>query len=116
MQGDRKERIGELIRHEMGRMLLKGLKDPRIGFVTVTHVVVSPDLHYARVLVSVLGTDEQKKDTMEGLKHAAGYLRKEIGRKIRLRYSPEISFQLDESLDYSARIEQALKEIHEQEE
>jgi ribosome-binding factor A len=116
MQGDRKERIGELIRHEMGQILLEELKDPRIGFVTITHVVVSPDLHYARIVVSVFGTDAQKKNTLDALKHASGYLRKEIGRRIRLRHSPEISFQLDESLDYSARIEQALKKIHEQEE
>jgi ribosome-binding factor A len=61
MQGDRKERIGELIRHEMGQILLEELKDPRIGFVTITHVVVSPDLHYARIVVSVFGTDAQKK-------------------------------------------------------
>lgn len=111
MQGDRKERVGEFIRQELSEIILKEMKDPRVGFVTVTGVAVSPDLHCARVFVSILGDDEQRKETLSILKHAAGFLRREIGHRLRLRYCPELTVHYDDSLETAARIEQVLDEI-----
>ena len=111
MQGDRKERIGELIRQEMSEIILRELKDPRIGFITITNIKMSTDLQHARVFVSVLGNEDQKNESLSGLQHAGGFLRKEIGRRLRLRHSPALSFHLDDSLEKSARIEKILKDM-----
>ena len=88
------------------------LKDPRIGFVTVTDVDLSPDFSHARVLVSVLGTEEERAESLAGLQSAAGYVRREITQRLRLRRSPEIMFVLDRGAEEAARIEGLLGKLH----
>lgn len=105
------EKLQELIKQEVGKMLLYDIKDPRIGFVTVTDVEMTGDLREAKIYVSVMGSDEQIKSSMEGLQSALGFVRREIGKRIRLRFTPEISFAPDKSLDYSEHIQKILLQI-----
>lgn len=105
------EKLQELIKQEVGKMLLYDIKDPRIGFVTVTEVEMTGDLREAKIYVSIMGNDEQIKNSMEGLQSALGFIRREIGKRIRLRFTPEISFAPDKSLDYSEHIQKLLLKI-----
>lgn len=105
------EKLQELIKQEMSKMLLKELKDPRIGFVTVTDVEMTGDLREAKIYVSVMGGEEQVKNSLEGLNSALGFVRREIGQRIRLRFTPEISFALDTSLDYGDHIQKLLLQV-----
>lgn len=105
------EKLQELIKQEMSKMLLKELKDPRIGFVTVTDVEMTGDLREAKIYVSVMGGEEQVKSSLEGLNSALGFIRREIGHRIRLRFTPEISFALDTSLDYGDHIQKLLLQV-----
>ena len=93
-------------------MLLREIKDPRIGFVTVTGVEMTGDLREAKIFVSIMGSEEQVKNSWEGLQSALGFIRREIGKRIRLRFTPEISFAPDKSLDYSEHIQKILLEIN----
>jgi len=95
----------------VSELLVKGLKDPRIGFVTITGVKLTDDLHLATVYFSVIGSDEEKKATEQGLNSARGYIRKELGKNLRMRYIPDIVFRYDVSVEYGSRIESLLKEI-----
>jgi ribosome-binding factor A len=108
----RPERLGEVLKQEIAE-LLRQLKDPRIGFVTVTSVDVSNDLRYAKVFVSVLGSAEEQKATMDVLDKAQGRLRAEIGRRIRLRYTPEVSFKLDHSISEGVRLVDLIDDLTE---
>ena len=92
-------------------MVVRDLKDPRIGFVTVTHVDLSADLRHARVLVSVLGTEEAQQGTLQGLTSAAGYIRHEIGHRLKLRHAPELTFALDHGTEESEKIESLLQKL-----
>ena len=105
------EKLQELIKQEVSKMLLYDIKDPRIGFVTVTEVEMTGDLREATIYVSIMGNDEQIKNSMDGLKSALGFVRREIGKRIRLRFTPEISFAPDKSLDYSEHIQKILLQI-----
>ncbi len=105
------EKLQELIKQEMSKMLLTDLKDPRIGFVTVTDVEMTGDLREAKIFVSVMGGAEQVKNSLEGLNSALGFVRREIGQRIRLRFTPEISFALDTSLDYGDHIQKLLLQV-----
>jgi ribosome-binding factor A len=96
----RPTRIGEQMKKEMSDIISRKIKDPRIGFVTVTDVQVTGDLQQAKVYISVLGDEEQKQNTLKGLAKAKGFIRSEIGQRIRLRKTPEILFEFDESIDY----------------
>lgn len=109
----RPERVGELIRETVAEFLTTNVRDPRIGFVTVTGVNVSADLGHATVQVSVMGTEEEKDRSLEGLASAARFLRSRLARELRLRTSPEIHFQLDRGLEHSQRINQVLKDLKE---
>lgn len=93
-------------------LLIKGLKDPRIGFVTVTGVKVSDDLHLATVYFTVIGSDNEKEATEQGLNSARGFIRKEMGKSLRMRYIPDIVFKFDDSVAYGNRIESLIREIH----
>ena len=106
------EKLQELIKQEMSKMLLREIKDPRIGFVTVTGVEMTGDLREAKIFVSIMGSEEQVKNSWEGLQSALGFIRREIGKRIRLRFTPEISFAPDKSLDYSEHIQKILLEIN----
>lgn len=105
------EKVQELIKQEVSQIILRELKDPRIGFVTVTQVDVTGDLRSAKIYVSLMGDEEQIKDCWTGLQKSLGYIRREIGKRIRLRCTPELSFQLDKSLDYSVHIQELLLKI-----
>jgi ribosome-binding factor A len=102
-------RLAGEIRDEVARMIASDLKDPRLGFVTVTRVDLTPDLRYARVYVGVLGEDE-KGPTVAALKGASGFIRREVGRRLRVRFSPEIDFRYDRGLDATDRVARALAE------
>ena len=112
----RLEKIQEFIKQEVSKIILTDLKDPRIGFVTVTRVEVTGDLRQAKVLVSLLGNDEQKAETWQALKKSLGFIRAEVGRRLKIRHSPELMFQLDESLDHSVHIQKLLDKIRQDEE
>ena len=109
------EKLQELIKQEMGKMLLTDIKDPRIGFVTVTEVEMTGDLREAKIYVSIMGNDEQVKSSWEGLNSALGFIRREIGKRIKIRFTPEISFALDKSLDYSEHIQKLLLKVKSEE-
>ncbi len=112
----RSEKVAEAIHEMVSELLVKGLKDPRIGFVTITGVKATDDLRNATIYFSVIGSDEEKKATEAGLNSARGYIRKEIGRNLRMRYIPDIAFRYDESIEYGSRIESLLKDIEIKEE
>jgi ribosome-binding factor A len=105
-------RVGEQIKKELSLILQSELKDPRIGFTTVTGVEVTNDLSLARVYLSVLGNDEQKEETLKALAKAKGFLRTELGRRIRLRHTPELEFRFDSSIEYGSRIETLLRQLN----
>ncbi len=109
----RAERVGESIRQSVAAFLTSNVRDPRIGFVTVTGVAVTPDLSHARIRVSVMGTDEEKTRTLEGLASAARFLRAQLARELRLRTSPDLRFELDRGLEHAQQIERMLKELKE---
>lgn len=108
----RANRVGEQMKKELCDIIGRKMKDPRIGFITVTGVEVSGDLQQAKVYISVLGDDAQKENTLKGLAKAKGYIRTEIGKRIRLRITPEITFEFDESVEYGNRIETLLHQLH----
>jgi ribosome-binding factor A len=110
-QGRRPKRVALQIQHEISSMLVRSLKDRRIGFVTVTGVDLSPDLRHARVYFSVMGTEEQKRESMEALEHAAGWIRYELGQRIRMKFLPELVFVADTSQEYGEKIDRLLDEI-----
>ncbi len=109
----RSEKVAEAVHEIISELLVKGLKDPRIGFVTLTGVNLTDDLRLATVYFSVVGSEEEKKDTEKGLNSAKGYIRKEMGRNLRLRYVPDIIFKYDDSLAYGNRIDNILHDLHE---
>lgn len=111
----RSTRVGEQMKKELSDILGRKLKDPRVGFVTVTDVEVSGDLQQAKVFISVLGDAQKREDTLKGLEKAKGFIRSELGQRIRLRKTPELFFEFDESIDYGNRIESLLHQIHKEE-
>ena len=108
----RMDRVNELIKRELCQLLRAELQDPRLEFVTITKVEVSPDLHNARVKFSVLGDSEQVRLVQQSLHHARSYIRKKIGKSIRLRFTPEFEFIYDPALEGSARLDHLFEEIH----
>lgn len=116
MQSQRSHRVGEQIQKEISALLLKGLKDPRVGFVTITEVKVTSDLGLARVYFTVMGEEQVRRQTAEGLTSAGPYLRRELGKRLRLRHVPELIFEFDSALEYGNRIESLLQEIKQKEE
>ena len=110
----RVEKVQELMKQEVSDIIFNELKDPRIGFVTVTSVTCTEDLREAKIYVSVMGDEKKARDTLNGLNSSLGFVRREIGKRIRLRFTPEINFALDTSLNYSDHIQRLLNEIHEE--
>ncbi len=106
-------RVGDLIRAELSDLLLRHVRDPRVRLVSVTDVEVSPDLRHAVVKVSVLGDEEEQRlETIEALRHARGYLRTELARRLRMmRVTPELIFELDRGAEYSQRISEILESL-----
>lgn len=108
-------RVSEQIKKEMSQILTREIKDPRIGFVTVTGVELTGDMQMATIYISVMGNEEEKAETMKVLEKAKGFIRTEIGRRVKLRLTPEIQFKYDESIDYGQRIETILADLHRKE-
>lgn len=112
----RSDKVGGVIKEEISRMLLREIKDPRIGFVTITKVKVSKDLRFVKVYFSVLGDQSAREDSLRGLNSAKGFMRRELGRKLRLRYVPDIVFSFDPSLEHMSRLAELIHQIHGDEE
>ncbi|MEY4480648.1 MAG: hypothetical protein RLZZ267_1326 [Bacillota bacterium] len=106
-------RVGEQIKKELSQLLQQELKDPRIGFLTVTGVDVTNDLSQAKVYLSVLGSEEQKEATFHAIARAKGFIRSELGRRVLLRHTPELIFKTDASIEYGSHIEALLAKINE---
>jgi ribosome-binding factor A len=113
MSETRARRVAEQIKKEVSRIVGKDLKDPRMGgLVSITGVQVSRDLRYAWIYVSIYGTEAEQEEAFGTLQRAVGFVRSEVGKRIRLRHVPEIIFSLDRSMEYGARIEKVIKELH----
>ena len=110
MPADRLRRVNEALREVLSARIAAGLKDPRIGFVTVTAVDTSPDLRHARVYISVLGDEEERAETLAGLESSRGYLQAGIARELRIKHTPALQFQRDEALERGMRISELLDE------
>jgi len=111
MGENRIQRIATSIKKEVAEMLLREVKDPRIGMVTITGVTISKDLKVAHIYYSALGSEKQIHDSAIGLRQATKFIQREIGRRIRMRYTPAIDFQFDHSLEYGSHIDQILKDL-----
>jgi ribosome-binding factor A len=112
MQGRRIDRIEEQLRIELSEIIEREIQDPRVGLTTVTGVKVSPDLHHARIFVTVLGDASQRKKAIEGLRSAASYIRRSLSKRLHhMRRIPELSFDYDEAVEKGIRIEQLLDQI-----
>ena len=109
----RMEKVQKLARQVLGEAIHE-LKDPRIGFATVTSVKITPDLRHARVRVSVLGSEDEQAETMSGLKSAKSHLRGELGRQVKLKYLPELTFELDHQAEDAEHLEELLRKIHQE--
>jgi len=109
---DRKDRVRETLKREVTDILYREVKDPRLGFLTVTDVEMSVDMRYATVFVSVYGTRRQQEETLQGLSSAAKYVRREIGRRIRLRHTPEVRFALDLSAARAEKLNRLFSRLH----
>lgn len=110
----RSEKVAEAIQQIVSELLIRGLKDPRIGFVTITGVKMTDDLSMAKIFFSVVGSEEDKKNTQAGLQSASGFIRKAVGAHLKLRHVPEIHFRFDDSLERANNIERLLRQIHEE--
>lgn len=110
----RVNRVSEQMKKELGDIITQKVKDPRIGFITVTDVEVTGDLQDATVFISVLGDEKEKEDTLTGLNKAKGFIRSEVGKRIRLRKVPEIMFEFDESIEYGNKIQSLLQQVNEE--
>ena len=115
MNKQRREKISENIKQEISEIIQKEAKDPRIGFVTIIRVELTNDAKYADVYFSVLGSDKDKNNSKVGLERATGYLRKEIGQRLKMRFTPELRFRFDGSIEYSAHIDQVLENLKKEE-
>lgn len=111
MGQERINRVAEEIKKEVGRIIHDELKDPRIGFVTLTEVKLSRDLHLARVYFSLLGTEKQLRDTQIALARSAGFIRKLLAKRMNLRYTPEVVFKLDKGIEYSIHISEVIDQL-----
>ncbi len=116
MQGRRADRVSGQLEEEIGRLIQRELKDPRIGFVSITKVVLSRDLRYAKVFFSTYGDEAAKQRSLEGLHSALGFIRGELGRRLTLRYMPELEFRIDESMEYAFHIEEIIHQLKKEQE
>ena len=112
MTKPRVKRVEAELKDEVSRIIHNDLKDPRLGFITVMKVKLTPDLRSAKIYYSVLGDEKSKKSSKIGFKQAKGYIRKLIAQRLRLRFTPEISFSLDDTSEYVQRIEDIIDKIH----
>jgi len=114
MQYSRALRVQDLLKKEISQIILEMLKDPQIGFVTITAVEVSADLKNAKVFYSVLGTPQEKQNTASALNRARGFIQSEINRRVRMKKTPQINFEFDHSLEYGDRIDRIIEQLHQE--
>jgi ribosome-binding factor A len=115
-QGYRPDRVGDQIRKELSELLTRGaVHDPGIGFITVTRVQVSPDLQHARIFYTSMGDEKARRATSQALERATPFFRRHLGGRLRLRRVPELEFRFDQSVEDQDRIEQILRDLHEEE-
>lgn len=114
MASRRQRQVAELLHEEISNLLQFNTRDPRLGFVTVTDVEVSPDLRVAWVYITVLGDSSDEETTLQGLASAAKFFRHELGQSLKLRFIPELNFKLDKSLEYGLHIDQLLDTVKEE--
>ena len=110
MIGRRSQRLAEEIREEVARMVASEIKDPRLGFVTVIRVELARDLRNAKVYVGVLGSEAEREKSLTALRSAAGFVRRELGRRLRIHHSPELDFRYDKGLEATDRVARLLQE------
>ena len=110
----RSNRVAEQMKKELGDIITRKIKDPRVGFVTVTDVDVTGDLQQATIYITSLGNERERAETLKALEKASGFIRSEIGSRIRLRRTPEISFAFDSSIEYGNKIDELLRSLHEE--
>ena len=115
MTSRRQVQVADAVQQHISYLLQRELKDPRIGFTTVTAVEMSADLRYARIYISVMGTPEEQKATMDALASAKGFIRRELASRLDLRFAPDVQFKLDTSAEYSDRISRLLNELKNEE-
>jgi ribosome-binding factor A len=111
----RQEKLGELIAAELSNLLRTRVKDPRVGFASITRVEVSGDMRHAKVFVSVMGDSKEQKETMKGLTNATGFLRHELASLLTLRFMPELVFKLDHSIEEGSRILELINKVQQEE-
>jgi ribosome-binding factor A len=115
MASGRIRRIGELMKEEISDIIQKEMKDPRIGFVTITGVDVTGDLKHADVYITVLGSKKEQQSTLQGLTNSSGFLRTLLAKRIKIKYLPELKFHLDPSIEKGLRIEKLIRNLHKDE-
>ncbi|WP_099220956.1 30S ribosome-binding factor RbfA [Listeria costaricensis] len=108
----RANRVAEQMKKELGDIINRKLKDPRLGFITITGVEVTGDLQQATIYISILGSEKERADSLLALEKAHGFIRSEIGSRIRLRKVPELLFEVDSSIEYGNRIDELLRDLH----
>jgi len=115
MSARRRAQVGSIIREELSGILQREMKDPRLGFVSVLRVELSPDMSFARVYVSVYGSQEEQQKTMEALEHASGFIRRQLAPRLTLRTIPRLRFILDRSMEHAENISRILAQIEQEE-
>lgn len=116
MEFSRSERVAEEIKKAVSQIINNEIKDPRVsGLISVTKVEVTKDLRHAKIFLSIYGEESEKQKVFEGLKNAEGFIRKELAHRVRMKFFPEISFKIDESIEYGIHIYKLLEEVQKQE-
>ena len=114
MGSRRQEQVAEFLRDEVSEIITREMKDPRLGFVSITRVELSPDLRYAKIFISVFGSEEEREVTLRALTGAAGFVRYQLKPRMRIRHVPEIAFHLDRSMEHAEEVARTLKKIRRQ--
>jgi ribosome-binding factor A len=113
LRPSRQERVAKQLREEISQLMLEDMKDPRVRMASISEVVLTPDLRRARVMVSAVGSDEQRHGVVKAMQHAQGFIRAELGQRLEnLKTAPQLHFELDESIAYSVHINSVLKTLH----
>jgi ribosome-binding factor A len=111
MSGRRRERVSDLIRDEVSEIIQREMSDPRLGFVSITRVELSPDLKYARIFVSVMGSEEERASALVALNNASGFVRRQLAPRLRMRVIPDVSFRLDRSMEHAENVARILRDL-----
>jgi ribosome-binding factor A len=111
MSGRRQERVSDLLRDEVSEIMLREMNDPRLGFVSITRVELSPDLRYARFFVSVFAEENERKEAVVALNNAAGFIRRTLAPRLKMRSIPELSFRLDQSMEHAENVARILRDL-----